>query len=244
MTPSAEVALLHAQLESAGTPARAAAEQRYLRSDLRHLGTSVPATRSVVRAWLRAHRDLGRDDLFAVIDGLWALPVHECRTAGIELLQQRPALVTTGDLPWIEARLRECRTWALVDPLAGWVTADLVARHPDATMPWLDRWVADADFWVRRAAVLSLRTCLHRDEQLDRFFAYADLLLPEREFFIRKVLGWVLREVAVRHPDEVSRWLEAHMADMNLVTLREPLRKLPDAAALRQRYDTRRNSPG
>jgi 3-methyladenine DNA glycosylase AlkD len=167
--------------------------------------------------------------------------------AAIELLVARPALVGPGDLPWIEHTLRECGSWALVDPLAGWVVSGLALREPELVLPVLDRWVGDPDFWVRRAAVLGLGRLLRQDRELDRFFAYAGRLLPEREFFIRKVLGWVLREVAVRHPAEVSAWLRAHMSGMNLVTLREPLRKLPDAAELRACYDgggRRRNAPG
>ncbi len=96
--------------------------------------------------------------------------------------------------------------------------------------------------------MLPLRTLLRHDRELDRFFADATLLLPDRELFIRKVLGWVLREVAARHPEMVAIWLRDHMAPMNLVTLREPLRKLSDAAELRLLYDARqvrrRNSVG
>ncbi len=66
-------------------------------------------------------------------------------------------------------------------------------------------------------------------------------MLPETEFFIRKVLGWVLREVAARHPEMVSHWLRDHMAQMNLVALREPMRRLADADELRALYDTRQD---
>jgi 3-methyladenine DNA glycosylase AlkD len=104
--------------------------------------------------------------------------------------------------------------------------------------------VHDPDFWIRRSAVLGLRTLLRSDQQLDRFFAYATHLLPEKEFFIRKVIGWVAREVAGRQPDRVSRWLRENMAAMNLITLREPMRRLADAAELRTLYDTRRNKAG
>jgi 3-methyladenine DNA glycosylase AlkD len=230
-------------LRELGTPHRAAAERAYLKSTLRHLGVPVPAVRRVVRTWVRHHPVITADDVVQLADELWGRPVHETRLAAIELLSAVPGAVTAVRLPWLEARLRECRTWALVDPLAG-VVADLACRDPDSVLPVLDRWVTDDDFWVRRAAVLSLRSSLRRGEQLHRLFAYAEQLLPETEFFIRKVLGWVLREEAPRHPREVSAWLRAHMSEMNLVTLREPLRKLPDAAELRLLYDTRRNSPG
>lgn len=249
MNPAAEARRLLEQLTAVGTPERAEGEKAYLKSGLQFVGSGVPALRSTVKAWLRANPEVAHDELFATADALWAHPVHECHLAAIELLVDRPALVTIVDVPWIYNTLRDCHTWALVDPLAGWVIADCAARDPDGLLPHLDRWVRDPDFWIRRSAVLGLRTLLRRDAELDRFFAYAELLLPEKEFFIRKVIGWVMREVAGRHPEQVSAWLREHMAAMNLITLREPLRRLPDAAELRALYDEsgqarRRNSDG
>ncbi|MBI4882512.1 MAG: DNA alkylation repair protein [Actinobacteria bacterium] len=244
MDATAAAEVLHRKLRALGTAERAQAERAYLKSELRHLGTSVPATRAVVKDWLRSHGELSHDELFALADALWVLPVHECRMAAVELLVARPTLIGLDDVPWLYNTLRDCRTWALLDTIAGSVVADLAARQPDDLLAHLDRWVHDPDFWIRRSAVLALRTLLRRDQQLDRFFAYAEQLLPEKEFFIRKVIGWVAREVAVRHPAEVSRWLRANMAGMNLVTLREPLRKLPDAVELRALYDKRRNNDG
>ena len=96
--------------------------------------------------------------------------------------------------------------------------------------------------WVRRSSLLALRELLRAGRERDRLYDYADRLLPEREFFIRKVIGWMLREEAGRRPDDVTAWLDAHMAGMNLVTLREPLRRLDPAEATRLRaaYDARR----
>ena len=242
MNHAAEAAGLLAQLTAVGTPERAEGEKAYLKSELTFVGSGVPAMRSTVKAWLKAHPALTHDDLFAVADALWAHSVHECRLAAIELLVARPQLVTLLDVPWIYNTLRDCRTWALVDPLAGWVTAELARRDPDGLLPHLDRWVHDDDFWIRRSAVLGLRSLLRQGVEVGRLFAYCELLLPEREFFIRKVLGWVLREEAGRNPALVSQWLRANMAQMNLVTLREPLRKLPDAVELRERYDRRKVS--
>lgn len=249
MNPAAEAALLLAQLTEAGTPERAEGGKAYLKSSLHFVGSGVPAMRTIVKGWLRAHPALTHDELFAVADALWAHPVHECRLAAIELLVQRPRLLSAADIPWIERTLRDCHTWALVDPLAGWVTAELADRDPQAVVPHLDRWIRDDDFWIRRSGLLARRVLLRHDRGLDEFFAAAEVLLPEREFFIRKVIGWVLRDVAARHPQRVSAWLRANMAQMNLVTLREPLRRLPDAAELRALYDagaagSRRNSDG
>lgn len=240
--------LLHQQLAAVGTPQRAESERAYLKSDLQFLGATVPAMRTIVKAWLRAHEatngKLTHDQLFALADALWAKPVHERRMAAVELLVAKPALIGLDDVPWLYNTLRDCRTWALLDTIAGSVVADLATREPEDVLAHLDRWLHDADFWIRRSAVLGLRTLLRRDQELDRFFAYAATLLPETEFFIRKVIGWVAREVAARHPEEVSQWLRDNMAAMNLITLREPLRRLSDAAEPRALYDTRRKRAG
>ncbi len=234
---------LHVQLAEFGSPQRAAAERSYLKSQLRHLGAPVPAVRRVVRNWEQRHPQIGHDDLFAIADALWVEPVHERRLAAIELLQAVPRRITVGDTPWLAEHLRDCRTWALVDPLAGLVVADLVARDASA-LTALDEWVDDADFWMRRSAVLGLRSAVRRGDQLDMLFDFAERLLPDTEFFVRKAVGWVLREVAPRHPREVSFWLRAHIDDISLITLREPLRKLADGDEIRVLYDNRRNPPG
>lgn len=241
MSPAAA---LRARLAELGDPERAAGQQAYLKSDLQFVGVRVPDVRREVKAVLRG--GFTHDQVFAVADELWSRPVHEHRLAAIELLHQSPRLLGAHDLPWIEQHLRDCRTWALVDPLAGWVVGEIVVRDPSAALPVLDRWVRDPDFWIRRSAMLALGRSLARGRELPRCFDYADRLLPEKEFFIRKVIGWVLRDLARTHPAEVSAWLRRNMATMNLVTLREPSRRLPDAAELRALYDARvrRNSPG
>ncbi|MEQ1874772.1 MAG: DNA alkylation repair protein [Ilumatobacteraceae bacterium] len=248
MNAAAAADLLQKQLAAVATPERAEGERAYLKSELQHLGTTVPAMRAIVKSWLRSHEaangKLTHDELFSLADALWAQPIHERRMAAVELLVAKPKLIGLADIPWLYNTLRDCRTWALLDTIAGSVVADLAAREPDDVLTHLDRWVHDPDFWIRRSAVLGLRTLLRGDQQLDRFFAYATHLLPEKEFFIRKVIGWVAREVAARHPDRVSQWLRENMAAMNLTTLREPLRKLPDAAELRALYDARRNKSG
>ena len=146
------------------------------------------------------------------------------------MLTDRRALLQAADAQLIEKMLRTAGTWALVDGLAADVMGSLVERFGELTAT-LDRWAVDDNFWIRRSAMLSLLVPLRRGDprHFDRFAGYADAMLGEREFFIRKAIGWVLRETAKRQPDLVADWLtpRAHLASG--VTVREAVKWLPAA---------------
>jgi 3-methyladenine DNA glycosylase AlkD len=92
----------------------------------------------------------------------------------------------------------------------------------------LDRWAADGDLWVRRSALLGLLLPLRRGEgDFERLSRYADAMLDEREFFIRKAIGWVLRETARKQPERVYEWLSPRAGRASGVTLREAVKYLP-----------------
>jgi len=228
-SPDAEADSLERAMAAVGTPGRAVQEKRYLKSDLTFLGATVWQIRAEVKAAARTAPALDHDRLLALVEALWSRPVFERRMAATILLELRTDLLTVDDLPLIERLLRESHTWALVDGLAADVVGALLAADLDRTMTVLDRWSSDDDFWIRRSALLAWLRPLRHGAPLDRFLGYADGMLEEREFFIRKAIGWVLREVGKRRPDEVSRWLRSRTHRASGVTMREATKYLPDA---------------
>jgi 3-methyladenine DNA glycosylase AlkD len=221
-------AQITATLRAAASPQRAASEQNYLKSTLEFSGTTVPDIRRIVTSWRRAHPDLTNSGLTALSVALWDGPVFECKLAAVILLADRRTLLEPGDAVTIEKLLRTSGTWALVDSLAADVMGSLVQRFPEL-LATLDRWAIDDDFWIRRSALLSLLVPLRRGEtaHFERFAGYADAMLTEREFFIRKAIGWVLRETGKRRPDLVAAWLEPRAALASGVTMREAVKWLP-----------------
>lgn len=121
--------------------------------------------------------------------------------------------------------MREAGTWALVDVLAGDALGAVLVRHPAAAAQ-VDRWASDADFWVRRAALLSQRAPLKAGAPFARFAGYAEPMLTEPEFFIRKAIGWVLRETGRTRPEEVYTWLLPRAGQASGVTMREAVKHL------------------
>jgi 3-methyladenine DNA glycosylase AlkD len=220
---------LEARLRLLADPVRAVQEKRYLKSARDHLGASVPAIRKTAKDFLRAHPDLGRADLLALVEALWDRGIHECSLCAVEMLTFRVGLLDPSDLGLLERLLREAKTWALVDNLSASVAGPLVEKHP-CLADTLDRWAADEDFWLRRSALLALLPPLRRGEgDFDRFSRYADALLGEKEFFIRKAIGWVLREVSKKRPELVHAWLLPRAARASGLTVREATKYLPDS---------------
>lgn len=218
---------IDAGLRARAVPERAAGEKAYLKSALAHYGTSVPATRAAVREALGGAR-LGHDQLVDVVVRLWEAPVHERRAAAVELLEIHGGLLGRADAPLLERLLRESRTWALVDGLAASVVGPVTERDPSWTAV-LDRWVTDDDFWLRRSALLAHLLPLRAGGgDWERFTRYADATLDEAEFFVRKAIGWVLRDTGRRRPDLVYEWILPRAARASGVTVREAVKPLTD----------------
>ena len=202
----------------------------------------------IVTAWRRAHPQLTGPRLTEVAAALWDGPIFECRLAAVLLLTDRRALLQSRDAALVERMLRTAGTWALVDGLAADVMGSLVERFGDQLHPVLDQWATDADFWIRRSALLALLVPLRRGDAANfaRFAGYADAMLAEREFFIRKAIGWVLRETGKRHPDLVAGWLAPRAHRASGVTMREAVKWLPadQRAALMAAYHAAQRKAG
>lgn len=225
--PAAEAVSWERKLRVAGTPGRAVREKAYLKSDLQFVGTGVPVIRVLVADWCKARPSLTHDQVAVLVLALWDSPLYECRQAAVLLLERTTRLFDPSDVALIERLLRTSRTWALVDGLAVNVTGDLAERFNELG-PVLDRWAAAENFWLRRSALLALLRPLRAGVgDFERFSRYADAMLGEREFFIRKAIGWVLRETGKRRPALVADWLGPRVHLASGVTVRGAVKPLP-----------------
>jgi 3-methyladenine DNA glycosylase AlkD len=221
--PKKRARAIETELERAGSPERAASEKRYLKSDMDFLGATLADIRLVAR---QAARDPGldRDGAVRLVEELWSVPTFERRMAAALILELHADELRSEHLSLIERLIRESRTWALVDVLSGDVVGEM-GLHLRIRRT-LDRWARDDDFWVRRSSLLAELAPLKHGAPFEPFARRADAMLDETEFFIRKAIGWVLRETSKTRPDEVYRWIAPRTNRASGVTMREAVKYL------------------
>jgi len=210
-------------------PVRAEGEKRYLKSEIEHFGVSVPAVRTSVTATRKEHPALGHDDVVDLVRRLWSDQVHECRLAAAFLLRAYVDRLQAADVGLLEELIRDARTWALVDVLAGDVGGRLLLGHPEIEATYR-KWGQDDDMWVRRSGLLGFLVPLRDPANHDRYFGVfteiADSVLSDPRLFVRKAIGWVLRDVGKGQPDDVFAWLVPRVPQVSGVTLREAVKYL------------------
>jgi 3-methyladenine DNA glycosylase AlkD len=225
---AALVAAVRAALTAAGDPARAVTAQAYMKSAMPFRGVPVPQVRRLTRDLLAAHPLADRRSWHDTVLALWDGATHrEERYAALALVRSRSA-AAFQDLAALDLYRHLVVTgawWDLVDELAHAVGA--VLREVGAPAAAVVRaWSRDEDLWLRRVAILCQ---LGAGAATDRALL-ADCIsvnLADREFFIRKAIGWALRDLA--RPDRawVTSFVEAAGDRLSPLSRREATRRLP-----------------
>jgi 3-methyladenine DNA glycosylase AlkD len=231
----AALAEARAALRRAADPAAAPIRKTYLKSPFEVLGCTVPVVRAAAKAAKRACPAPDRDALVAGLRSTWASPVHDDKLLAIMAAALHVSRLGPEQLDLVHEWLRDCRTWDHTDTLSLGVLGELALRHPEA-WPRIERWAADPHLWVRRASLLAhipaIRLCRLEAGRLQRTCA---ALAGERAFFIRKAIGWTLRELSTRDPDMAESILLSLPRPIAPLTLRETTRRMPAAQQNRLR---------
>ena len=216
-----------AALSAAADPVRAPQQQAYMKSDMPYFGVGVPQCRRIAGAVFRAHPLPDAGAWEAAILDLWRRAAHrEERYAAIELLLFRryAGWLEPARIPLVEELVVTGAWWDYVDAIAGRGMRAMLSAHPRPVKSVLREWAQDGSIWKRRTAILAqLRAKGATDTKL-----LADTIRPsigESEFFLRKGIGWALREYSKIDPAWVMGFVGGHPGLSDL-SRREALKHL------------------
>jgi 3-methyladenine DNA glycosylase AlkD len=226
MTPKQFVNAVDHALMPLADEAKAEGMKAYLLNQFEFLGLAAPARRAAVKA-IGKVKWHSTDDLLAVAELLWQKPEREYRYTAVDLLRQHSGQLSLNDLPTLQALLLQDAWWETVDGLSAVIAEVMhvaVQQKPNAAVA-MDVWLKHPSHWVRRSAILH-QLGWRLDTDTTRLFGYATQLADEKEFFIRKAIGWALRDYARWNPQAVTEFLIAHRARLSGLTVREAAKHL------------------
>lgn len=184
-------------------PLVAAWQAKYMRNQFLFLGVTTPQLKKAIRSLLQ---NKTISDWRPEAMAFWQEPEREFHYAAIYWAVHHRSVATEDDLSLYEKFVLTNSWWDTVDTIAPHLMGDLFLRFPELVVK-TEKWVTSQYLWLRRAALIySLRWKEKTDE--NRLFSYCAKLKGEKEFFIRKAIGWALREYSKTNPAAVRRFLE------------------------------------
>jgi 3-methyladenine DNA glycosylase AlkD len=223
-TPLADavIARLDELLPAAADPVRAVSAAAYMRDQFPFFGIRSPALTRLARAAVAGTARPTEADLVALSLACWARPQREYQYVACDYLRRHVRVGTAGLLTTVRSLITTKSWWDTVDTLAAHTVGPLVAARPGLVAA-MDAWVDDENMWLVRTAILhQLR--YKQSTDADRLFRYCESQAAHRDFFIRKAIGWALREYARTDPQAVRSFVEANRARLSPLSIREALK--------------------
>lgn len=222
---------MRAALAAAADPERAPGMQAYMKSEMPYRGISAPDLRAITKVVFAAHPLTSCDDWRSAVLDLWrGASFREERYAAIALLSHRSHkdCRTPDELPIYEEMITTGAWWDYVDELAQQI-GNLLRSHPDQMRPAMRAWSTDKNPWKRRVSIIC-QISFKRETDLDLLYANIEPNMAERNFFIRKAIGWALRSYAWTDPAEVARYVAANEERLSTLSRREALKNIRSAS--------------
>ena len=215
-------------LRDAADPERARGQQAYMKSAMPFHGVTVPVVRKLVAELVKSRPLPDADTWEQAVLALWrSAERREERYAAVELLNHscHRRWLEPGRMPMIEEMVVTGAWWDYVDAIASVAVGQMLNRHPAEVAALLRGWASDTDIWKRRTAILAqLKRGKSTDEPL--LFALIEPSIDEREFFLRKAIGWALRQYSRVNPEAVVAYVKHHADRLSPLSKREALKAL------------------
>ncbi len=219
---------LHERLARAADPTKADGMRPYLKSELPCYGVYTPEMKRIWREVIPQHPLPDRVSYEATVRVLWDGATHrEDRYAALAVTDHRlyREYQDPAALPLYDHLVVTGAWWDLVDVVATRRIGRIRRAFPDDLDPVMRSWADDHDLWRRRAAVIcQVGGKRHTDTGL-----LVDVLEPNLdrgEFFLRKAVGWALRDYSWTEPEWVRAYVADHTARLSPLSRREATRRL------------------
>jgi 3-methyladenine DNA glycosylase AlkD len=208
---------LHANAQNA--PAMAA----YMKNHFVFFGIKATERRALLKAFVAEHPKISKSEMLQLVEQCWQMPEREMQLCGMELLLRHRKQWDADYFALFEKMIAQKSWWDTVDFIAANLVGAYLKTHPEVIEQSVARWLQSNNLWLMRTAILfQLKYKASTDEAL--LFGLCSRLKESKEFFIRKAIGWSLREYSKTKPDAVQQFVA--QTDLHSFSKREALKWL------------------
>jgi 3-methyladenine DNA glycosylase AlkD len=208
------------ELASRADPEKAARMQAYMKTDMPFYGVQKPARTQILRRIKLQFAPQTLDEYLDLATALWELAHREEKYLAQAVASSFGEFIVPDSMPLYLRFIREGAWWDFVDETATHMIRALILDHPEQTWPIVGHWNSSDDMWMRRASIICQVGARERTDER-RLFRFCEACLHEEEFFVRKAIGWALRDYARTDASAVAHFVEQHRDEMSGLTYRE-----------------------
>jgi len=197
----------------------------YLKTNMPFYGVQKAGRTPIMRKLKLEFPPQDRDEYELASLALWRLEHREEKYLAIGYARAFDEFVVFESMPLYEGMITEGAWWDLVDGVASWLVGGVLLAERNRTEPVMRSWITGDDMWLRRTSIICQLG--HKADTDTALLADACTAnLPDTEFFIRKAIGWALREYAKTDPDWVRGYVDRHRDDLSGLSCREATKHL------------------
>lgn len=204
---------------SASDESIAVDQAAYMKNHFPFYGIKKPNRAQLQKECFRKYKLRSEEELRNIIESLWDYEQREMQYAAMDLAIAHHKLWSPQALGFFEALIRKKSWWDSVDAIAANLVGKIILRHP-ALQSTMDSWIKSDNMWIRRSALIhQLRFKAKTDHE--RLFSYCTVTMHESDFFIRKAIGWALREHSKTEPELIKSFITRHASSLSALSKKE-----------------------
>lgn len=198
---------------------KAKKKSAYMRYLFPFFGLSTPLRRDLQKPFYKRYPLQNECELKQTLNNLWGKEQREFQYAALDLATRFHKLASSRILELYEVMIRTKSWWDTVDDIAANLVGPLVSDHPEL-IKVMDRWIQDENLWIRRTALI-FQLKWKEETDTERLFNYCSQLMHERDFFIRKAIGWALRQYSKTDPHAVKQFIQSNHLKLSPLSIKE-----------------------
>ncbi|HJM33633.1 MAG: DNA alkylation repair protein [Candidatus Marinimicrobia bacterium] len=196
----------------------------YMKNQFPFFGIKTPRRRAITQQWWQLQSFHSEHDLKTIMNDLWLRDEREFQYVACDTGKKYKRLWTPDSIPFLQQLICIKSWWDTVDVIACHMVGTVVRQYPEMVKT-MDCWIDHPNMWIRRSAILHQ---LHFKKLTNekRLFSYCIKQMHETEFFIRKAIGWALRQYSYTAPQVVIQFVKKHRDGLSSLSVREALKAL------------------